>query len=203
MNRRSRRHRTLAAGVVLSPLAPKRSGVRHPNLLLPPRRRRRNNQPVLPIRIRRARDDDYPTLQALRAELDAGYRAMLPECLPAPAAEWFPVTGPAQDSLLLIAEADSRVLGMLSARIIEAPVLNLTRPRRYVTVDSLVVSQSCRRQGIGRALMAELYRWADEHQVSQVEVTVYDFNRPALSFFTQLGYRTVSRRLHRTVPPPA
>jgi ribosomal protein S18 acetylase RimI-like enzyme len=45
--------------------------------------------------------------------------------------------------------------------------------------------------------MDRVYRWARAQGAVEVELTVYEFNEPAIAFYTSLGYETSSRRMSK------
>jgi ribosomal protein S18 acetylase RimI-like enzyme len=104
---------------------------------------------------------------------------------------------------LLVAEAepatpsglDPEIVGTVHAMLREPPPIPLFEPRRFAVIDNLVVKNSYRRQGIGRALMEAAQRWAASEGANMVELTVYEFNEEAQAFYSRLGYATESRRM--------
>ena len=79
----------------------------------------------------------------------------------------------------------------------EVPDVPALTPRRYAMVQELVVAQSHQRRGIATRLMTEAHRWARDRGVTEVGLSVYEFNQAALRLYHRLGYSTVSRRLAR------
>ena len=79
----------------------------------------------------------------------------------------------------------------------ETPPLPILVPRRVAIVENLAVRSDLRRAGIGQALMDRVYRWARAQGAVEVELTVYEFNEPAIAFYTSLGYETSSRRMSK------
>jgi ribosomal protein S18 acetylase RimI-like enzyme len=103
------------------------------------------------------------------------------------------------DSALLVAEHEGRVVGAVLVAVRETLPAPTLVARRLAMLDSIAVKQEFRRSGIGRALMAGAAQWAREQGASQIELSVYEFNRPALAFYRKLGFRTASRRLRKRV----
>jgi ribosomal protein S18 acetylase RimI-like enzyme len=58
---------------------------------------------------------------------------------------------------------------------------------RILYLDDLVVTESERRYGIGRALMNELLKESLAAGISQVRWQVLDWNTPAIEFYKSLG----------------
>ena len=102
------------------------------------------------------------------------------------------------DQALLVAEVDGDVVGLVRVQALErleVPEVPALRPRRYAMVQELVVARSHQRRGIGTRLMREAERWARDRGVTEVGLSVYEFNQPALRLYSKLGYSPDSRRL--------
>lgn len=61
--------------------------------------------------------------------------------------------------------------------------------RHGIYVEDLVVTSHARRQGLGRALLAELARLAIEAGYPRLQCSVLDWNEPAIGFYRHLGAR--------------
>lgn len=101
---------------------------------------------------------------------------------------------------LFVAEQGKSVVGFVLAHIEEARrVANLV-PRETLSIDILMVTRAWRGTGVGTALMERTYEWGRERKADDVELSVYEFNAEALSFYGRLGYTTSSRRMWRELP---
>src|SRR5262245_37385169 len=60
-----------------------------------------------------------------------------------------------------------------------------TRPGLYL--EDLFVVENHRRQGVGRALLAEIIRIANAHGAGRLEWAVLQWNESAISFYRRLG----------------
>lgn len=67
-------------------------------------------------------------------------------------------------------------------RLHAAPPVPLFVPRRYAEVDTLVVAERARHQGIGRALVERAHRWAADQGVAEVQVVMWEFNTAAMGW---------------------
>jgi ribosomal protein S18 acetylase RimI-like enzyme len=99
------------------------------------------------------------------------------------------------DHGLFAAETEGQIVGYVHIVVRETPAIPIVVPRRLAIVDSLSVRQEVRRMGIGHALMSRAQRWARAQGATEIELTVYEFNEPAVAFYQSLGYETVSRRM--------
>lgn len=93
-------------------------------------------------------------------------------------------------STVLVAEAEARVVGVLSFRCI--PMFHANGFLGRIT--SLIVDPAFQQRGIGRALVtaAEEFGWA--HGCTRVEVTSGDHRADAHAFYEKLGYLCDCRR---------
>lgn len=61
-------------------------------------------------------------------------------------------------------------------------------PRRYTHLLDIVVTKACRGQGVGKALLAEVERWAREKSSEFVELGVLSENLPAIKAYESYGF---------------
>jgi GNAT superfamily N-acetyltransferase len=103
-------------------------------------------------------------------------------------------------SLILVAEQGGRVLGCLSLHAIPY----LERTGRWARIESLVVDQSGRGRGTGRALVAAAEDAARNWGCLAVEVTSLRTRADAHAFYQRMGYADVcgsSGRFFKTLEP--
>lgn len=69
--------------------------------------------------------------------------------------------------------------------------------KRHPNIFLLYVEPAYRRQGIARALMQNVERWAKSQGYTQIGLQVFTTDRPAISLYEKLGYRTRSISMMR------
>ena len=157
------------------------------------------------IQIRRAESADYNAACRLYAEADALHARERPDRFrptdrPARSRSLFDAHLADTEQALFVAETDGAVAGLVRVQAFERPeiadVPALT-PRRYAMVQELIVALAQQRRGIATRLMTEAHRWARDRGLTEIGLTVYDFNQPALRLYTKLGYAPDSHRLSR------
>lgn len=104
---------------------------------------------------------------------------------------------------ILMAERDGSVLGLLSYSI--RP--DLYHAANVCLLEELIVARSARRQGVGRARMAELMRRAARNACVEIAAAVDRGNPEALAFYRAQGLTEEAVLAERHVPdsgdPPA
>lgn len=163
--------------------------------------------PERPIctQVRLAESADYSAACRLYAEADALHALERPDHFrptdrPARAQSLFDTHLADPDLALFVAEMDGAVAGLVRVQAFERPEIAdvpALAPRRYAVVQELVVAQARQRRGIATRLMTEAHRWAHDRSLTEIQLTVYDFNQPALQLYSKLGYSPDSRRLSR------
>jgi ribosomal protein S18 acetylase RimI-like enzyme len=102
------------------------------------------------------------------------------------------------DAAVFVAE-DQGVLAGVAVTVIRdsPPFLN---PNRFVLLENLAVTSKFRRTGVGRKLVDAAILWARARDMHELDLNVYEFNHSAIRFYEAIGFRTVSRRMKRTLP---
>jgi ribosomal protein S18 acetylase RimI-like enzyme len=157
--------------------------------------------------IRLATPEDYGELCRVLEEVDAHHRRALPDVYrrpdgPARSREYILGILHSEEAALFVAEAGGQgrpVIGVVHIAIRETPDIPLLVPRRYAVVENLIVSRTHRRSGIGRALMTRAHQWALTRGVTEVELTVWEFNAEAIAFYGELGYRPSRLKMGKTL----
>jgi ribosomal protein S18 acetylase RimI-like enzyme len=152
------------------------------------------------ITIRPAVEGDYDGLCELIDRVDELHRDNLPRRFrasegPARSRSFILKAIDASDTGLFVAEFKESLAGFIRVIVRDTPPVTIFVPRRYAVVDNLAVRDSFRRSGIGRALMERAETWAKGKGATSIELNVYAFNRPAMSFYQRLEYHTLSHRL--------
>ena len=154
------------------------------------------------VRVRKATADDYSSLCELFNEMDALHRDALPHIFQQPdgaAREKDYYLGLIADEsvALLVAEAGGNLVGFVHAMVRDVPAFPVFVPRRYATVDGIVVKSGFQNHGIGKILMDKMQEWAIAGCATSIELNVYEFNETAISFYERLGYQTLSRKMSK------
>jgi Acetyltransferases len=154
--------------------------------------------------LRNAEPQDYDSLCHLFDEVDRLHREQLSWLFKAPEgsirdSEY--LFGLMQDPsvLLAVAVAGKELVGLVHAFVRDNPPLPVFVPRRYVVIDSIVVSEAWKHHGIGRMLAEKVEIWAKEQGANSIELNVFEFNQDARLFYETLGYQTLSRKMSKGI----
>jgi GNAT superfamily N-acetyltransferase len=93
-------------------------------------------------------------------------------------------------ALALVADVSGHVVGLATAHAFSA--IHVDHPAVYLT--ALVVAPSSRRQGIGRALVAQVEEWAKRHAALRVSVVTGLHRIDSHAFYEVLGYERTAHR---------
>jgi GNAT superfamily N-acetyltransferase len=157
-----------------------------------------SGRPGAPIRVRRARRSDGPRILEIERELAA----------------WEKLRGPsaAEGKRLLSMIFDKREVEALVA-VREGRVEGVAlywfalgtsfRARNLLGLEDLVVAESARGAGIGRALMSALSREALRRKAVRMDWDVLDWNESALRFYHRIGARSRAPWLRYTLDEKA
>ena len=90
-----------------------------------------------------------------------------------------------EDQLVVVAEEDDEVVGMAYA---EARTPSRFSDERSLELSGVVVRSDFRGRGVGRALVAEVARFATERGIPWVELKTFSPNQGAMEFWESLGF---------------
>jgi ribosomal protein S18 acetylase RimI-like enzyme len=152
------------------------------------------------VTIREARPEDYEALCQVLDQGDTFHRQAVPQVFRAPdgparSREYILAIIDSDDGAFYIAEEEGQIVGAVHVLVRQAPDIPIMVPRRYAVVENIAVSSAHRRRGIGRALMERAQRWAADRALTQIELSVWEFNDGARAFYQELGYETAVRRM--------
>jgi ribosomal protein S18 acetylase RimI-like enzyme len=87
-----------------------------------------------------------------------------------------------RDAAELVAVRDGRVIGHVAISREAQPAT------RHVATLGMAVSAEWRHHGVGRALLGEALRWAADHGIEKVVLSVYPDNRAAIALYASFGF---------------
>ncbi|NFC76929.1 GNAT family N-acetyltransferase [Clostridium botulinum] len=104
-----------------------------------------------------------------------------------------------EDYNFYIVEDKKKIIGAIEViTIIEKdnPVL---KNREYALIDKLVVDNYYRGYGIGSRLIEYAEKDLKSRGIKEIEIYVWEFNRGALNLYEKKGYKTICRRMTKSI----
>ena len=101
------------------------------------------------------------------------------------------------DSMLFIADVTGRPVGFAEVYVRQDTPDPARVSYRYGRLQSLMVDEAFRRQGVGRRLMEAAERWAREQGATEMRLDIWEFGQGPLGFYGKTGYRTLRRTMVR------
>jgi GNAT superfamily N-acetyltransferase len=142
------------------------------------------------VRVRQATADDVPSLVALFQELDrmqADWRVFTPRpgFYDEVGAKYQEAINNPDAVVLAVEDDEGEVVGMAYG---EARTPSRFSDERALELSGVVVRAGYRGRGVGRALVAEAARFADDRGIEFVELKTFSPNRGAMEFWEDLGF---------------
>jgi GNAT superfamily N-acetyltransferase len=101
------------------------------------------------------------------------------------------------DSVLFLAQVGQQPAGFAEVYVRDDKPDPARVSYRYGHLQSLMVLDKFRRNGIGTRLVEETHRWAKEQGATEMRLDIWEFDRGPLDFYENAGYRTLRRTLVR------
>ena len=152
------------------------------------------------IEIRVARPADAEMIASLSAEVQAHHAHALPHLFKPVGPNTFPPAAVREllddaERIVLVACADSDVVGYASARIERRAETPFRHSMASLCVQWMGVSSRWRRKGVGRALINALRDAAATRDVASLTLDVWAFNTDACAFYAAVGFRPLRQIL--------
>lgn len=149
--------------------------------------------PAPGVRIRPARQSDLPALKRLQVHLGRFHRTIQPDNPRYQVADstWDEVLAndlQSDEKRIFVAHLNGKLVGFVKLSFVDKPA-GLT-----CEVNTLIVDDTSRRQGIGRHLMTVAEQAARERGATTIRLFIASGNNDAQSFYEQQGYELLSHR---------
>jgi GNAT superfamily N-acetyltransferase len=104
-----------------------------------------------------------------------------------------------EDAVLFVAESAGEIVGLAEIYLRQDDVHEVTMAYRYGYLQSLMVSEAHRGQGIGIALVTAVETWAAAQGATEMRLETWEFAAGPLPFYERAGYTTLRRTLVRSL----
>ncbi len=95
----------------------------------------------------------------------------------------------------------NRAVGYIFCEIWHSKETPLLHALSGVYIRHVAVQRDLRSKGIGTKLLAAVRKFADEHEISRIELDTWAFNTDANAFFKRNGFKPAKERLSLTLKP--
>lgn len=102
-----------------------------------------------------------------------------------------------EDSVIFLAEIDGKPAGLAEVYVREDKPDPARIQRRHGFLQSLIVTEKTRKQGIGKRLVQAAEKWAKQKGAEEMQLDIWEFEEGPFDFYENLGYRTLRRSLVR------
>lgn len=93
---------------------------------------------------------------------------------------------------------DEKIIGAIEViNIVEEN--NKLKNRRYALIDKLVVDKNYRAGGVGDGLIEYAEKELKSMGINEIELYVWEFNKEALKLYEKKGYRTICKRMSKSI----
>jgi len=154
------------------------------------------------VRLRSAGKSDLDAVLSLLRELDESHIELEPSMLqtfsePPRPREWLLSRFIEPGEACFVAESGNQVVGFIWAKVQSPPAIPAFVQEPLLVVADLVVHAPFRNRGIGHALLERAMDFGRARGACRVQLTVFDKNHGARSFYDEFGFRPLSVVLTR------
>lgn len=101
----------------------------------------------------------------------------------------------APNSDVLVATVNREVVGFAVMELQEAPPFDSMIPRVFAYMNDFGIKESYQKKGFGKDLFDACVMWAKQRDASSLDLNVWEFNQNAITFYSQRGMESVSRKM--------
>ena len=91
------------------------------------------------------------------------------------------------NSITIGIECNNKIVAIIMSEIKETSNISVIKKRKYCYIDDIVVDESYRRKGYAERLFNELREELKNLNISDIELTVWPFNKGAIAFYESIG----------------
>jgi GNAT superfamily N-acetyltransferase len=151
------------------------------------------------VKVRFATMKDYDSLCSLFAQGDKFHADLVPEIFqkfsgPARPRERLQYFVESEDAEAIVAESETGIMGLLTLEKTDYPSYPMYKRHAHAMLNTLVVDESSRRQGVGGILLKAAQDWARKRGVRFLQTNLWYANVAAKNFYTKHGFKTLTQR---------
>ena len=92
-----------------------------------------------------------------------------------------------ENSIAMGIECDNKIVAIIISEVKETSNIPVIKKRKYCCIDDIVVDGNYRRKGYAKRLFDELKEKLKDLNISDIELTVWPFNKEAIAFYESIG----------------
>ncbi|WP_432663433.1 GNAT family N-acetyltransferase [Wukongibacter baidiensis] len=97
--------------------------------------------------------------------------------------------------IFLVETQGKEIIAYTILRVIEIESNSIVIQRKFVYMEELCAKEQYRGKGIGELLFNKAVEYTKRIGVSSLELSVWEFNDPAIKFYESMGMKTRTRRM--------
>ncbi|MBC7788099.1 MAG: GNAT family N-acetyltransferase [Methylophilaceae bacterium] len=145
------------------------------------------------VEINSATYQDIPALADLLTELFSIEKDFKPDTAKQVTGLGLMLNKPEQAVIKVARNGDGTVIGMVSAQLVISPAEGPTS----AWVEDMIISKNYRAAGLGRMLLVDVLRWAQDNGATRAQLLVDTENEPAVGYYKHLGWETTQLQARR------
>jgi ribosomal protein S18 acetylase RimI-like enzyme len=98
---------------------------------------------------------------------------------------------------IFVAEGNGTLVGFVEVHLQEDEPDPARMSYMYGHLQSLMVCEGWRRNGLGKRLVCEAERWAAKRGAVEMRLDTWEFDDSPVGFYEKIGYRTLKRKFIR------
>lgn len=104
-----------------------------------------------------------------------------------------------EGGIVLVAVCENKIVGYLAGGFIEPEPYRNLHEKSLVDLEEIFLSEECRGQNVGGALLDAFSTWAKEHGASRMKVIVSAHNKSAIGFYKKMFFKDYDLILEKTL----
>lgn len=100
-----------------------------------------------------------------------------------------------KNKIMLCAEENGKIIGVSNTKLCTSGMTEI----KMAFMDALYVDENFRGAGVGKKLFCETEKIAKDNGAKRLDLTVWEFNRDAISFYKSLGMAVQSYTFEKTL----
>ena len=149
--------------------------------------------------LREARPNDRKSLDELFHEELRYHRDLMPDIFKIPDVvveeSWLESVLNDNITFLVVAEYSEKIVGAILYKIVDQIGDIILKKRRFGYIEEMIVQESCRRKGIGEALLDHAVENLKAKHIKKIEINVWENNDIGIRFYEKYGLKTIRRRM--------